>query len=101
MYAQPNPPFSHPTSPIPNFPQLKDRTRRVKDARTEAQREIDDYRQQKDDEFKKFEKEVRKLRFLTRVSIKGGIYWLIPTIPSTRAATRRPKRMQAGTPRSS
>ncbi|KAI4216479.1 MAG: hypothetical protein LQ351_000968 [Letrouitia transgressa] len=35
------------------------RTRRVKDARTEAQREIDDYRQQKDDEFKKFEKEVR------------------------------------------
>ncbi|KAL9609853.1 MAG: hypothetical protein Q9167_005397, partial [Letrouitia subvulpina] len=33
------------------------RTRRVKDARTEAQREIDDYRQQKDDEFKKFEKE--------------------------------------------
>ena len=36
-----------------------DRTKRVKDARNEAQKEIEDYRKQKDDEFKKFEKEVR------------------------------------------
>ncbi|MCJ1311050.1 hypothetical protein MMC25_004720 [Agyrium rufum] len=33
------------------------RTKRVKDARSEAQKEIDEYRQQKEDEFKKFEKE--------------------------------------------
>jgi V-type H+-transporting ATPase subunit G len=36
-----------------------DRTKRVKEARTEAQREIDEYRKQKEDEFKKFEAEVR------------------------------------------
>jgi len=35
-----------------------DRTKRVKDARSEAQKEIEDYRKQKDDEFKAFEKEV-------------------------------------------
>ncbi|MCJ1264635.1 hypothetical protein MMC22_004509 [Lobaria immixta] len=35
----------------------KDRTKRVKDARNEAQKEIEEYRNQKDDEFKKFEKE--------------------------------------------
>ncbi|KAI9677371.1 MAG: hypothetical protein M1817_006323 [Caeruleum heppii] len=35
----------------------KDRTKRVKDARSEAQKEIDDYRKQKDQEFKKFESE--------------------------------------------
>ncbi|KAI4209154.1 MAG: hypothetical protein LQ349_009573, partial [Xanthoria aureola] len=37
----------------------KDRSKRVKDARSEAQKEIDDYRKQKEDEFHKFEKEVR------------------------------------------
>ncbi|MCJ1224714.1 hypothetical protein MMC12_001359 [Toensbergia leucococca] len=35
----------------------KDRTKRVKDARSEAQKEIEEYRKQKDEEFKKFEKE--------------------------------------------
>ena len=38
---------------------LSDRSKRVKDARNEAQKEIEEYRKQKDDEFKKFEKEVR------------------------------------------
>ncbi|MCJ1257132.1 hypothetical protein MMC24_004957 [Lignoscripta atroalba] len=33
------------------------RTKRVKDARTEAQKEIEEYRKQKDEEFKKFEAE--------------------------------------------
>ncbi|PNS15216.1 V-type proton ATPase subunit G [Sphaceloma murrayae] len=33
------------------------RTKRVKDARSEAQKEIDEYRKQKEEEFKKFEKE--------------------------------------------
>lgn len=36
-----------------------DRTKRVKEARDEAKKEIDDYRKSKDDEFKKFESEVR------------------------------------------
>lgn len=35
-----------------------DRTKRVKDARSEAQKEIEEYRRQKDEEFKKYEKEV-------------------------------------------
>ncbi|KAI9709764.1 MAG: hypothetical protein M1820_003167 [Bogoriella megaspora] len=34
-----------------------DRTKRVKDARTEAQKEIEDYKKSKDEEFKAFEKE--------------------------------------------
>ncbi|KAK4555975.1 hypothetical protein LTR86_007195 [Recurvomyces mirabilis] len=34
-----------------------DRTKRVKDARSEAQKEIEDYRKQKDEEFQSFEKE--------------------------------------------
>ncbi|KAL8657277.1 MAG: hypothetical protein Q9226_002088 [Calogaya cf. arnoldii] len=34
-----------------------DRSKRVKDARSEAQKEIEDYRKQKEDEFQKFEKE--------------------------------------------
>ncbi|KAN0081999.1 V-type ATPase [Elaphomyces granulatus] len=35
----------------------QDRTKRVKDARTEAQKEIDDYKRQREEEFKKFEAE--------------------------------------------
>lgn len=37
---------------------LPDRTKRVKDARSEAQKEIETYRKEKEDEFQKFEKEV-------------------------------------------
>jgi hypothetical protein len=36
-----------------------DRTQRVKAARSEAQKEIEDYRKQKEEEFQRFEKEVR------------------------------------------
>ncbi|KAH9828991.1 V-type proton ATPase subunit G [Teratosphaeria destructans] len=53
--ASPLPPL--PLPPPHLTPQNPDRTKRVKDARTEAQKEIDDYRQQKEDEFQKFEKE--------------------------------------------
>lgn len=35
-----------------------DRTKRVKEARDEAKKEIDAYRKEKEDEFKKFEAEV-------------------------------------------
>jgi hypothetical protein len=38
---------------------LLDRTKRVKDARSEAQKEIEDYRKQKENEFKEYEKQVR------------------------------------------
>jgi len=37
---------------------IADRTKRVKDARSEAQKEIEGYRKQKEEEFKKFEAEV-------------------------------------------
>jgi hypothetical protein len=41
-----------------------DRTKRVKDARSEAQKEIEEYRKEKDEEFQKFEKEVRPARLI-------------------------------------
>lgn len=41
-----------------NWYQSIDRTKRVKDARSEAQKEIDEYRDQKETEFKKFETDV-------------------------------------------
>ena len=37
---------------------ILDRSKRVKDAKSEAQKEIDEYRQQKEEEFKKYEAEV-------------------------------------------
>lgn len=37
---------------------VADRTKRVKEARDEAKKEIDAYKKDKDDEFKKFESEV-------------------------------------------
>lgn len=45
-----------------------DRTKRVKEARTEAQREIDEYRKQKEEEFKKFEAEVCPPPYTTLMS---------------------------------
>lgn len=38
---------------------IQDRTKRVKDARSEAQKEIEDYKKEKEAEYQKFEKEVR------------------------------------------
>ena len=37
-----------------------DRTKRVKEARDEAKKEIDEYKKSKDEEFKKFEAEVSR-----------------------------------------
>lgn len=55
MYACSSPALRSPAhlTPIP------DRSKRVKDAKNEAQKEIEDYRKKKDDEFKEFEKKVR------------------------------------------
>jgi vacuolar-type H+-ATPase subunit H len=36
----------------------QDRTKRVKDARSEAQKEVEEYKKEKEDEYQKFEKEV-------------------------------------------
>lgn len=38
---------------------ILDRTKRVKEARDEAKKEVDAYKKEKDDEFKKYESEVR------------------------------------------
>lgn len=62
MYELFLPPRTGPLSAPSKF-LTTDRTKRVKDARNEAQKEIEEYRNQKDDEFKKFEKEVRKVSF--------------------------------------
>ena len=53
-----------------------DRSKRVKDARSEAQKEIEEYRQQKEDEFQKFEKEVPHPSPISLTSI----YHLFPLI---------------------
>jgi hypothetical protein len=50
---------AHPATPAPLT--LTDRTKRVKDARSEAQKEIEEYRGQKEAEFKNFEQEVGTL----------------------------------------
>lgn len=52
MYAKP--PFNH----IEIHLTIEDRTKRVKDARSEAQKEIEDYKKEKEEEYQKFEKEV-------------------------------------------
>lgn len=36
-----------------------DRTQRIRDAKSEAQKEIEEYRNQKEEEYKKFQGEVR------------------------------------------
>ena len=54
MYAENSPNHRSATHLIPT----PDRSKRVKDAKNEAQKEIEEYRKQKDDEFKEFEKKV-------------------------------------------
>lgn len=49
----------------------EDRTKRVKDARSEAQKEIEEYKKEKEAEYQKFEKEVR-IRSNTHMHIKTG-----------------------------
>ena len=51
-----------------------DRTKRVKDARSEAQKEIEDYRKQKEEEFKKFETEVGSPSSLQAELLFGSQY---------------------------
>jgi V-type H+-transporting ATPase subunit G len=54
--------YTAPATPHPGtLLTYPDRTKRVKDARNEAQKEIEDYKKEKEDEYQKFEKEVRTL----------------------------------------
>jgi hypothetical protein len=55
--SHPRPLHPHPPTPTPT-PLTPDRVQKLKDARTEAAKEIEEYKAQKDAEFKKFESEV-------------------------------------------
>jgi len=73
-----------------------DRTKRVREARDEAKKEIDAYRAQKEQEYKKFEAEVDNpipdISIMAFSALTGAPH----SIPK---ATSRPKRKQAGKPR--
>ena len=80
-----------------------DRTKRVKEARDEAKKEIEAYRKSKDEEFKKFEAEVCELgipcspHYFGNCSDWRSFDMKINTdyvICSTPAATRRLRKMQ-------
>ena len=77
---------------------ILDRTKRIKDAKSEAHKEIEEYRQQKEEEFKKFEGEVRNS---TYVSLMDRWSRRLTGSPgnSTRADSRRPKKTRARKPR--
>jgi len=66
----------------------KDRTKRVKEARTDAQKEIEEYRKEKEEEFKAFEKEVCGIGHL------NSHFKMLTLYCSIQAETRRLRRMQ-------
>jgi hypothetical protein len=66
----------------------EDRTKRVKDARTEAHKEIEEYRREKEEDFKAFEKEVCGMGHLNSHSKILTLYG------SIQAGTGRLRRMQ-------
>lgn len=79
-----------------------DRTKRIKDAKSEAHKEIEEYRHQKEDEFKKFEAEVN-IDLDTPVNL-FHVWWnmLMDNFGnSTRAVTRRSKKTRARKPKRS
>lgn len=63
---------------------LTDRTKRVKDAKSEAQKEIDEYRKKKEEEFKKYESEVCNLKSFSPCSLTYS--------NSKKAETRKPRK---------
>ncbi len=83
-----------PPSPSPaHLTRTPDRSKRVKDAKNEAQKEIEEYRKQKDDEFKEFEKKVPSHSIRTRP-------WSpMPEVARTRADGRMMYSIQAATRR--
>ena len=73
-----------PSSPNPVHLTPPDRSKRVKDAKSEAQKEIEDYRKQKEEEYQKYDKEVCHATTLCRADYKSLPIWF-----SKRAATRK------------
>lgn len=79
-----------------------DRTKRIKDAKSEAHKEIEEYRHQKEDEFKKFEAEV-SIDLHSPVDLFNA-WWktLMENFGnSTQAVTRRSKKTRARKPKRS
>lgn len=62
--------FRHAAGLLESLTIYVDRTKRVKDARSEAQKEIEQYREKKEEEFKAFEKEVCTNQHVTRQCAK-------------------------------
>ena len=52
---------------------ITDRTKRVKEARDEAKKEVDAYKKEKDDEFKKYEAEVCSRSALSGITVGLGL----------------------------
>lgn len=77
-----------------------DRTKRVKEARDEAKKEIDAYRKEKEDEFKKFEAEVCYAGWIVEPLLAPNGSIDVFNI-STQAATRKQRRMPTRMPKSS
>ena len=77
-----------------NHSSIADRTKRVKDARSEAQKEIEEYREQKEKEFKEYESQVKQSPI--------AMSWRhSDTCDSTPLEIRRPKRTRRRTLRRS
>lgn len=68
-----------------------DRTKRIRDAKSEAQKEIEEYKNQKEEEFKKFEAEVRSAYSTSRYQPR---YRRLTRPHSIRADSKRTKKMR-------
>ena len=66
-----------------------DRTKRVKDAKAEAQKEIEEYRKKKQEEYKQFESEVSPAPL-------NRLYMLLTLGPAIEWQQRRRKRSEQG-----
>jgi hypothetical protein len=81
---------------------VTDRTKRIRDAKSEAQKEIEEYRNQKENEYKKFEAEVRLFVAAARMhGHRGRRYIHADHLYSTRADSRQPRPMRTRKPRRS
>lgn len=75
---------------------ISDRTKRIRDAKAEAQKEIEEYRKQKEEEYKKFEAEVRCSSWKCKIALQLCMRSVVTDCvvnSSTRADSRRPKKM--------
>lgn len=71
-----------------------DRTKRVKDARSEAQKEIEEYRNQKEEEFKQFESQV--YIHIPHLSLASTAVSLTPELPRTAHIWQQESRRRRG-----